>query len=63
MNLLKHYIKDILEETRIKAPEWSNDKWVKVKMIINCYGNVETVENIYLVDVWENIKKKGYYMG
>lgn len=68
MNLLEHYIKEILEiedltnkygnifADDIKEPVY------KIKMIVNCYGNKETVEVMWLKSQYEANIQRGYFL-
>ena len=64
MNLLEHYIKEIIsvEDLRIDE-EWAKGKsYVKVKMVISCYGHIETVERISTKKEWIEAESNGYYL-
>ncbi len=67
MNLLEHYIKEVLEieDVTNKYIEIFNiikEPIYKVKMIINCYGNKEIVEVVWSKRQLEFHIQKGYYM-
>lgn len=66
MNLLEHYIKDILSVEEYSA-EWTKEfperSFVKVKITYECYGRVETGIHVWNTDQWESIQQKGYFMG
>ena len=60
MNLLEHYIKEIISEDF----EFKYGKnWVKAKMVIDCYGVTEETTQLFTCDDWRKIKEQGYYMG
>lgn len=66
MNLLEHYIREIYKEEPYE-PEFLDRLnlfgFVKVKYKYDCYGVEHIVENIFEKDEWEEIKKRGYYLG
>ncbi len=67
MNLLEHYIKEVLEIEDItnKCPEFFkvvNEPIYRIKMIVNCYGNKEIVENVWTKTHYESSIERGYYL-
>ena len=64
MNLLKHYIREIISIEEIVI----NEKWaggfefVKVKMIVDCHGLIEEVERLFTKIEWEITTKAGYIL-
>lgn len=60
MNLLEHYIKEVIKETNRKTHRGTDI--VEVEMIINCYGVKEQTTHIFLPSEWEQAKKDGYYL-
>ena len=65
MNLLEHYIKEVISIEEFKINEtWAEEiDFVKVKFITDCHGNIRTEERIFKVHQWNSIAKVGYYMG
>jgi len=61
MNLLEHYIDEIISEKKRKT-QYGTDI-VEVEMIIDCYGVKEHTTHMFLSSEWEQAKKNGYYMG
>lgn len=66
MNLLEHYIKEVLEieDVTNKYPEIFddiNEPIYKIKMIVDCYGNKETVEVMWLQSQYETNMQRGYF--
>lgn len=61
MNLLEHYIDKIISETKIQNPENGNE-YYRVNAIVNCYGNKEQINRLFLIEEWEQAKAQGYYM-
>ena len=59
MNLLEHYVKEIISEENVRKYD---EDWVKVRLIINCYGVTEEKTELFLPVAWEKIKAQGYYM-
>ena len=62
MNLLEHYIVEIIHEEIAKSP-FNGVEYIRVTFIENCYGVKEKRKKLFLKDEWETIKSKGYYMG
>lgn len=63
MNILEQYIERIISEKAYKE-EWTkayNDKFVRVNMIVNCYGSKSEVNKIFTVDKWKEVKEQGFY--
>ena len=61
MNLLEHYIDEIISEQKIQNPE--NRQWYyRVNAIVDCYGQKEQINSLFLINEWEQAKAKGYYM-
>lgn len=61
MNLLEHYIEEIISETKRKT-QYGTDI-VEVEMVIDCYGAKKHTTHMFLLNEWEQAKKNGYYMG
>lgn len=59
MNLLEHYIKEIIKEEKV---ERDGVVYYRVELIIDCYG-IEHRNEIFPAIEWEIAKKLGYYMG
>lgn len=69
MNLLEHYLVEVIKIEPFTDEDWSNEPWAKDKKFIwvtatfNCYGRLETTRDVYSTDEWQGIVDKGYYMG
>lgn len=61
MNLLEHYIVEIISEQKIQNPE-DGREYYRVNAIVDCYGCEEQINNLFTIDEWEQVKAKGYYM-
>lgn len=61
MNLLEHYIDEVISEQKIQNPE-NGREYYRVKAIVDCYGQKEQINRIFTIDEWEQSKVKGYYM-
>ena len=57
MNLLEIWIDEIISEEELE------NEMVRVKATYVCWGAKDTKERIYPKNYWEQIKKKGYYLG
>lgn len=65
MNILEHYIKEIVSVDPYEA-DWTvktGKEFVKVVVIANCYGQVKPYTQIYDNVEWEKIKEQGYFWG
>ena len=74
MNLLEHYIKEIISVEDV-TKEWENfmrkddpnfvenDPMLKVEMIVSCYSNMiyGTIKTLHQSE-WDKIQEQGYYM-
>ena len=66
MNLLEHYIKEVIyvkpcEEEWVK--EFPDRVLLEVKLTYNCYGRIKTKTHIWSKEEYEDIIKKGYFLG
>ena len=59
MNLLEHYIKEVIDEDYVQK---YGKNWAKVKLIVDCYGVTEETTQLFLYDDWQKVKRQGYYM-
>ena len=73
MNLLEHYIKEVISIVDV-TKEWEDfirkdipnfvetNPMLEVKMLVNCYGNIEeTIKRLHKSE-WDKIQEQGYYM-
>lgn len=60
MNLLEHYIKEVIKETECKTERGTD--YIEVEMIVDCYGIIEQTTHLFLPSEWEKAKKDGYYL-
>lgn len=70
MNLLEHYIKeihsiiDITDEFKSRFPQHIvNDRLLNVDLTFDCYGVVERKVCRFWESEFNDIKKKGYWLG
>jgi hypothetical protein len=65
MNLVKHYIKEVVSEEpyEYKKTKELNEDFVKVTVIVDCYGSAGEHTVIHHKEDWEKIQKLGYYWG
>lgn len=66
MNLLEHYIEKVvwIEDVTnqfMDLFEIIDEPIYKVKMVVNCYGNKETVEMMWHKAEYETNIQRGYY--
>lgn len=61
MNLLEHYIDEIISEQKIQNPE-DGREYYRVNAIVDCYGCEEQINSLFTIDEWGEVKAKGYYM-
>lgn len=68
MNILEHYIVEILEKRPLNEKEigWAvkagrnPDDYIYVKWIYDCYGSKQTTDDYYIKSDWEKIEARGY---
>lgn len=68
MNILEHYIVEILEKRPLNEKEtgWAENAgrdpkdYIYVKWIYNCYGSKQTTDDYYIKSDWEKIEACGY---
>lgn len=58
MNLLEHYILEVLEE----KPSEQFPSFITVRVLTNCWGNLSYTTHTTTKAAWEEEKKKGYFM-
>lgn len=69
MNILKHYIKevysveDVTEAMEEHGIVVGDERFFRVRMRVDCYGNKSDTEEIFRASEWEEAKKKGYFIG
>ena len=73
MNLLEHYIKEIISVEDV-TKEWEKcmqeedpnfvetDHMLQVAIIVNCYGQTTGTTKMFHKSEWDKIQKQGYYM-
>lgn len=64
MNLLENYIKEIISVEPYEE-EWTkkfDKKFLKVIVVVECYGIVETRDTVVSEEEWETAKERGYFM-
>lgn len=65
MNALEHYIQEVKSIEPYES-DWTKDypgkKFLKIKVVTDCYGCVEEREVIESEVRWEKIKERGYFM-
>ena len=62
MNVLEHFIKEI-HNVEHKHSDKYNCDYVEVDLTHNCYGNIKRTKEIFGLKEWEDVKKKGYFLG
>lgn len=68
MNILEHYIVEILEKRQLDEKESSRAKaagcepedYIYVKWIYNCHGDKKAIEDYYIKSEWDKIEACGY---
>ena len=55
MNVVEHWIREIHSVVPY-------EDLLIVEMTVNCYGTIERTKQYFLPEVWDEIKKKGYYL-
>ncbi|QAA31228.1 hypothetical protein [Clostridium manihotivorum] len=64
MNLLECYIKEVKSIKPCKE-EWTkkfNKKFLTIKVVVNCYGNIQKHETVESEEDWKKIKERGYFL-
>ncbi len=69
MNLLEHYINEVISVEDVTNNYHSllgnitiDEPIYKIKMVVNCYGNRETVEVTWRKGLYEANIERGYYL-
>jgi hypothetical protein len=67
MNLLEHYIEEVLEieditNKYLEIFDIVKEPLYRIKMIVSCYGNKEIVEVMWSKSQYETNINKGYYL-
>ncbi|WP_211746366.1 hypothetical protein [Paenibacillus sp. Marseille-Q4541] len=64
MNLLENYIEEIISVEPYEE-EWTKEfdkKFLKVVIVVDCYGIVETRDTVVSEEEWGTAKDRGYFM-
>lgn len=64
MNILEHYIEEIISVEPYNA-EWTKEfdkEFLKIKVVTECYGDIRETETVESKEAWEKIKERGYFM-
>jgi hypothetical protein len=62
MNILEHYIKEIISVEEVPHEDWMKQKYLNVTLIADCYGDVREYKRWFGTDEWEKVKERGYFM-
>lgn len=69
MNILENYIdevysvEDVTEQMEEHGIAVGGERFFRVRMSVDCYGNKSVKKQIFRASEWEEAKKKGYFMG
>ena len=63
MNILEHYLVETIKVEEYPKEDWMKEDWVEVEAVFDCYGNKRMYKRPYPKSEWEEIVKKGYFMG
>ena len=69
MKLVENYIKkiyseeDITDKYREQIKKEPSEKLIQVDIEYNCYGSVRRDKMTFLQSMWEEAKRKGYFLG
>ena len=73
MNVLEHYIKEVISVEDV-TEEWEKcmqeedsnfvetDPMLQVAIIVNCYGQTTVTTKMFHKSEWDKIQEQGYYM-
>lgn len=62
MNILEHYIEEVISVEEVPRQEWMDQKYLNVKLVANCYGCVQEYERLFGENEWKKIQEQGYFM-
>lgn len=62
MNMVEHYILEVFSVETIPHKDWMDCEWVRVSMMVNCYGVREKKEYVNTREGFERDMERGYYM-
>lgn len=62
MNLLKHYIIEVLRINELQHPGYLNDPIIEVQVLCDCWGNKRIYNHLTTRSGWQQELKQGYFM-
>ena len=62
MNLLEHYIIEVLNINELQMPEHIKEHYIEVKALCNCWGDKRVYSHITTRENWERELKQGYFL-
>ena len=60
MNLLEHFIKEIIKEEKVYK---GGKNYYHVVATVVCWGAKEQIDKVFPADEWDRIKACGYFVG
>ena len=61
MNLLEHYIIEVINIIELQAPAHLEDRYIEVEVLCDCWGNKRIVKHVTTADTWSYELKQGYF--
>ena len=62
MNLLEHYIIDVINIEVLQTPEQIKDEYLGVIVFCDCWGDRRVVKHLTTREAWERDLRLGYFM-
>lgn len=62
MNLLEHYIKEVISINALQMPEHVKEPYVEVEVFCDCWGDKRIYTHVTTRENWERELEQGYFM-
>ena len=62
MNLLKHFIIEVLNINELPMPEYVEESYIEVEVLCNCCGAKRIYKHVTTRTNWEREMRQGYFL-
>lgn len=62
MNLLEHYILEVININELQMPEHIKEHYIEVEVLCDCWGDKRIYTHVTTRENWELELKQGYFL-
>lgn len=62
MNLLEHYILEVININELQMPEYIKEHYIEVEVLCDCYGSKRIYKHVTTRANWAREMNQGYFM-